>query len=102
MVLQINVQISVRLCLNCVPALPGDGVGEGLLRLLGLLLHEHDPPGEGGHVSLHLLVHLLLLLQRLRGLGQLVVGLVKSNLEVLHFLAIISDVAVSLEIGNDE
>merc|ERR1740129_484830 len=41
----------------------GDGVSQSLLGLLGLLLHEHDPPGQGRDVSLHLLVHLLLLLQ---------------------------------------
>merc|ERR1712209_147538 len=54
---------------------PGDGIGQGLLGLLGFLLHQHDSSGQGGDISLNLLVHLLLLLQRLSGLGQLVVGL---------------------------
>ena len=54
------------------------------------------PTGEGGHISLDLLELLLLLLQGLGGLQQLVVRLVEPNLELLHFLTIISDVAFSL------
>merc|ERR1712209_619 len=75
---------------------PGDGIGQGLLGLLGFLLHQHDSSGQGGDISLNLLVHLLLLLQRLGGLGQLVIGLIKGDLEVLDFLSIVSDVTVSL------
>merc|ERR1711899_496196 len=74
----------------------GDGVGQVLLRLLGLLLHQHDPTGEGGHVGLDLLEVLLLLLEGLGGLDQLVVGLVEPDLQLLHFLAVVTDVAVSL------
>merc|ERR1719348_1855166 len=74
----------------------GDGGAEGVSGLLVLLLHEHDPPGKGGHVSLHFLELLLSLLQRLGGLGQLVVGLVEADLKGLDFLSIVSDVAVSL------
>ena len=74
----------------------GDSAAEGLGRLLVLLLHQHDPLGEGGHVALHLVEHLLGLFQGLGGLGQLVVGLVVANLKLLDFLAIIMDVAVSL------
>merc|ERR1711971_1073713 len=61
-----------------------------------LLLHEHDPPGEGGDVALHLLELLLSLLEGLGGLGQLVVGLVKTNLKPLDFLTVVTDVAVGL------
>merc|ERR1712060_643898 len=46
----------------------GDSVGQGGLSLLGLLLHQHDPPGEGGNVTLHLLVQLVLLLKLFVGL----------------------------------
>ena len=74
----------------------GDGVGEGLLGLLGLLLHEHDAAGEGGNVRLHLLQVLLLLLQGLQSLVQLVVRLVELDLEAVHLLAIVTDVTVGL------
>ena len=81
---------------------PGDGVGEGLLGLLGFLLHQHDSSGQGGDVGLNLLVHLLLLLEGLGGLGQLVVGLIKGDLEILDFLSIISDITVSLKTTGNE
>merc|ERR1719288_657903 len=74
----------------------GDGLAQLLSGLLVLLLHEHDPPGEGGDVALNLLELLLSLLEGLGGLGQLVVGLVETNLELLHFLAVVTDVTVSL------
>ena len=74
----------------------GDGGGEVLVRLLGLLLHQHDAAGEGGHVSLDLLQGLLLLLEGLRGLGEFVVGLVELNFEVVDFLAIVADINISL------
>merc|ERR1719225_518932 len=74
----------------------GDGGTEGLGRLLVFLLHQHDPPGEGGHIALHLLELLLGLLQRLVGLVQLVVGLIETNLKLLDFLTVVTDVAVSL------
>merc|ERR1712020_292008 len=64
--------------------------------LLVLLLHEHDPPGEGGDIALHLLELLLGLLKGLVGLGELVIGLIKADLELLHFLTIVTDIAVSL------
>merc|ERR1719288_43565 len=86
---------------DIVGGLGGEGkLGDGLAQLLGgllvLLLHEHDPPGEGGDIALDLLELLLSLLEGLGGLGQLVVGLVETNLELLHFLAVVTDVAVSL------
>merc|ERR1719288_523871 len=74
----------------------GDGLAQLLCGLLVLLLHEHDPPGEGGDIALDLLKLFLSLLEGLGGLGQLVVGLVETNLELLHFLAVITDVTVSL------
>ena len=74
----------------------GDSVGQVLLGLLGLLLHEHDATGQGGHIGLHLLEVLLLLLQGLGGLQQLVVRLVEANLQLLDFLSVVPDVAVSL------
>merc|ERR1719483_1100163 len=46
--------------------------------------------------SLYLLELLLSLLKGLGGLGQLVVGLVETNLELLDFLAVVTDVAVGL------
>ena len=64
----------------------GDGLAELLGGLLVLLLHEHDPPGEGGDVALHLLELLLSLLEGLGGLGQLVVGLIKVDLKLLYFI----------------
>merc|ERR1719500_1750152 len=73
-----------------------DGLQDIVGGLLVLLLHEHDPPGEGRDVALHLLELLLSLLEGLGGLGQLVVGLVKTNLELLDFLTEVTDVAVSL------
>merc|ERR1711970_1609512 len=86
---------------DIVGGLGGEGkLGDGLAQLLGgllvLLLHEHDPPGEGGDVALDLLELLLSLLEGLGGLGQLVVGLIDADLELLHFLAVVTDVAVSL------
>merc|ERR1719288_45318 len=74
----------------------GDGLAQLLCGLLVLLLHEHDPPGEGGDIALDLLKLFLSLLEGLGGLGQLVVGLVETNLELLHFLAVVTDVTVSL------
>ena len=55
-----------------------------------------SPTGESRHIALDLLEGLLLLLEGLGGLQQLVVRLVESDLELLHFLAVVSDVAVSL------
>ena len=57
----------------------------------------HLPTSEGGDIGLDLLEMLLLLLQGLQRLVQLVVGLVKLDLEAVDFLAIVTDVAVSLE-----
>merc|ERR1719211_925711 len=74
----------------------GDGVGQGGLGLFGLLLHEHDPPGERGNVGLHLAVHLVLLLVGSLGLVQFVRGLIKLDLEAVDLLAVIPDVAVCL------
>merc|ERR1712001_390791 len=74
----------------------GDGLAQLLSGLLVLLLHEHDPPGQGRDVTLHLLELLLSLLKGLGGLGQLVVGLIKANLELLDFLTVVTDVAVGL------
>merc|ERR1740129_2638203 len=74
----------------------GDGLAEVVSRLLVLLLHEHDPPGQGGHIGLDLLVLLVSLLKGLVGLGQLVISLVIVHLEVLDLLAQVPDVAVSL------
>merc|ERR1712177_62384 len=48
------------------------------------------------NISLNFLELFLSLLQRFRGLGELVVGLVKSDLKRLDFLSVISDVAVGL------
>merc|ERR1719230_1006729 len=84
---------------DIVGGLGGEGkLGDGLAKLLGghlvLLLHEHNPPGEGGDVALNLLELLLSLLEGFGGLGQLVVGLVETNLELLHFLAVVTDVTV--------
>merc|ERR1719230_1670371 len=86
---------------DVVGGLGGEGkLGDGLAQLLGgllvLLLHEHDPPGEGGDVALDLLELLLGLLEGLVGLGELVVGLIEADLELLHFLAVVTDVTVSL------
>merc|ERR1712098_508999 len=74
----------------------GDGVAEGVSGLLVLFLHQHDPPGQGGHISLHLFELLLCFLKGLSGLGQLVVGLIKADLKSLDFLAVVPDVAISL------
>merc|ERR1712050_429346 len=74
----------------------GDSLAESLSRLLILLLHEHDPPGQSRHIALHFLELFLGLLKRLGGLGQFVIGLIESDFELLYFLAIISDIAVSL------
>ena len=87
---------------HVVGGLGGHGqLGDGLAQLLGgllvLLLHEHDPPGEGGDVALDLLELLLGLLEGLVGLGELVVGLIEADLKLLHFLAVVTDVTVSLE-----
>merc|ERR1712001_382944 len=85
---------------HIVSGLGGKGeLGDGLAKLLSgllVLLHEHDPPGQGRDVALHLLELLLGLLKGLGGLGQLVVGLIETNLELLDFLAVVTDVAVSL------
>merc|ERR1719245_2882930 len=51
----------------------GDGVAEGVSSLLVLLLHQHDSTSESSNISLNLLVLPVSLLQRLAGLGQLVV-----------------------------
>ena len=87
---------------HVVGGLGGHGqLGDGLAQLLGgllvLLLHEHDPPGEGGDVALDLLELLLGLLEGLLGLGELVVGLIEADLKLLHFLAVVTDVTVILE-----
>merc|ERR1719228_471160 len=74
----------------------GDGVTEGVGRLLVLLLHQHDPTGEGGDVAFNLLELLLSFLKRLGGLGQLVVCLIKTDLKTLDFLAIVPDITVCL------
>merc|ERR1712243_75253 len=74
----------------------GDSLAKSLSRLLVFLLHEHDPPGQGRHIALNFLELFLGLLKGLGGLGQFVIGLVESDLKLLHFLAIISDIAVRL------
>merc|ERR1719315_247594 len=74
----------------------GDGVAEGVGRLLVFFLHQHDPTGEGGDISLNFLELLLSFLKRLGGLGQFVIGLIKTDLKALDFLAIVSDVTVGL------
>ena len=61
-----------------------------------LIISNKHVPGQGGDIRLDLLEHLLLLLERLGGLDHLVVRLVKSNLQLLHFLTIVTDVTVSL------
>merc|ERR1719474_2244537 len=74
----------------------GYGVSEVLLGLLGFLLHQHDSTGESSNISFNLLEVLLLLFEGLGGLEKLVVRLVESNLQLLHFFAIVTDVAISL------
>merc|ERR1719326_19579 len=74
----------------------GDSVAEVVSRLLVLLLHQHDSTGKSSNIGLNLLVLLVSLLQRLTGLGQLVIGLIIAHLKVLNLLAQISDVTVGL------
>merc|ERR1719192_2719923 len=74
----------------------GDSVAKVVSRLLVLLLHQHDSTGKGSNIGLNLFVLLVSLLQRLTGLGQLVIGLIIAHLKVLNLLAQISDVAVRL------
>merc|ERR1719315_272804 len=74
----------------------GDGVAEGVSRLLILLLHQHDPTGESRDISFNFLELLLSFLERLSCLGQFVIGLIKTDLKALNFLAVVPDVAVSL------
>merc|ERR1711909_76719 len=71
-------------------------VTELLSSLLVLLLHQHDPPGESRHIALNLLELLIRFLQGLIGLGQLVVGLIKTNLKLLDLLTKVTDVTISL------
>merc|ERR1712061_455876 len=74
----------------------GDSVAKVVSRLLVLLLHQHDSTGKGSNIGLNLLVLLVSLLQRLTGLGQLVIGLIIAHLKVLNLLAQVSDVTVGL------
>merc|ERR1712227_475989 len=74
----------------------GDSVAKSVSSLLVLLLHQHDSTGEGSNIRLNLLVLLVSLLKRLRGLGELVIGLIISNLKILNRLSQISDVTISL------
>ena len=74
----------------------GDGVGKVGLGLLGLLLHQHDPPGQGGDVGLNLEVDLGLDLELLIGLVELVHRLLEGDLEVVDLLAEVPDVALGL------
>merc|ERR1719400_1773540 len=60
------------------------------------MLKVSNMPRQGGDVALNLLELLVGLLEGLGGLGQLVVGLVEANLELLHLLSIVSDVTISL------
>merc|ERR1712045_328148 len=78
-----------------------DSVAKVVSRLLVLLLHQHDSTGKGSNVGLNLFELLVSLLQRLTGLGQLVIGLIIAHLKVLNLLAQISDVAVSLVSPTD-
>ena len=48
-------------------------------------------------IGLHLLEGLLFLLQGLSGLDQLLTGLVQLNFKAVDLLAVVTDVAVSLE-----
>ena len=74
----------------------GHGVGQGGLGLLGLLLHQHDPPGKSRNVGLHFPVTLVLLLVSQQSLVQLVQRLVELNLQPVHLLTEVPDVAVGL------
>merc|ERR1719427_469482 len=74
----------------------GDSLCKSGIGLLGLLFHQHDTPGKSADLLLSVLEVLFLLLQRLEGLGQLVVGLVKLNLSSLDLLAQIPDVSLML------
>merc|ERR1711913_207059 len=73
-----------------------DGGGEGSLGLLGLLLHQHDSPSQGGDVSLHFPVCLVLFLVSSQSFVEFVRGLIKLNLEAVNLFAVISDVTVGL------
>merc|ERR1719326_2348807 len=73
-----------------------DSVAKIVSRLLVLLLHQHDSTGKGSNIGLNLLELLVSLLQRLTGLGQLVIGLIIAHLKVLNLLAQVSDVTVGL------
>merc|ERR1712008_115723 len=74
----------------------GNGASKVLLRLLGLLLHEHDSTGKGSNIALYFPVHFVLLFQALGGLLQLVASLIKVNLKTVDFLAEVPDVDVGL------
>merc|ERR1712086_308392 len=74
----------------------GDGASKVLLRLLGLLLHEHDPTGKRTDIALHLPVHFVLFLQGLSRLLELVTGLIKVNLKAVDFFSEVPDVDVGL------
>ena len=63
--------------------------------VLSSSFHEHDPPGKGRNIALHLLELLVSLLQGLVGFGQLVGGHVNPNLKLLDLLAVVADVATS-------
>ena len=44
----------------------GDSVGQGGLGLHGLLLHQHDAPGQGSDVGLNLITRKVFLLQSVK------------------------------------
>merc|ERR1719150_884848 len=78
-----------------------DSVAKVVSRFLVLLLHQHDSTGKGSNIGLNLFELLVSLLQRLTGLGQLVIGLIIAHLKVLNLLAQVSDVAVGLVSPTD-
>merc|ERR1719270_1177698 len=65
----------------------GDSVAKGISSLLVLFLHQHDSTGKSSNIRLNLLVLLVCFLKRLTGLGQLVIGLIISNLKILNLLS---------------
>ena len=74
----------------------GDSVGQVCLGLLGLLLHQHDPPGQGGDVRLNFHEQLPLLLETLHSGVDLVHSVLVGDLHVVNFLAKVPDVALGL------
>ena len=64
------------------------------------LVNKHDHPGVGGDVALHLLELLLCLLDGVVGLGELVIGLIEANLQLLHFLTVVTDVTDRLDMNR--